>query len=66
MMETINIPCGYDKHEMTTFLLQMIKTVYKSFILTGNDVTEFIYVNVTMWWQVPIHRGPVVSLRPNI
>ena len=66
MMETINVPCGYDNHEMTAFLLQMIKTVYKSFILTGNDVTESIYFNVAMGWQVPIHRSLVVSLRPNI
>ena len=37
-----------------------------SFMLTGNDVTELIYFNVAMGWQVPIHRSPIVSMHPNI
>ena len=31
-------------------------------IFTGSDVTESIYCNVAMGWQVPIHRSPIVSL----
>ena len=34
--------------------------------MIGNDVTESVYFNVAMGWQAPIHRSPVVSLRPNI
>ena len=45
---------------------------YSSFILlrssifTGSDVTESIYFNVAMGWQVPIHRSPIVSLHLKI
>ena len=38
----------------------------QSFIFTGSDVTESIYFNVAMGWQVPIHRSPIVSLHLNI
>ena len=42
-----------------------VTELLQSFILKRNDVTESIYVNDVMGWQVPIHRGPVVSLRLN-
>ena len=43
-----------------------VTELLQSFILTRNDVTESIlYFNDVMGWQVPIHRGPVVSLRLN-
>ena len=35
-------------------------------MLTGSDVTEVVYFNVAMGWQVPIHRSPIVSLHLNI
>ena len=47
-------------------MLGLYKSLVKPHILTGNDVTESIYFNVAMGWQVPIHRSPVVSLRPNM
>ena len=43
-----------------------VMELLQSFILKRNDVTESIYFNDVMGWQVPIHRGPVVSLRLNL